>query len=175
MARKIVKIFISLLFLAVAAVAALFAIKTFLPSLSEQPKYGVKPVEMEEIEFIEEETVDTPRPVSRDDMTDKYGVAPIRLYPRREDRSPASKYGVAPVRLYSSRQANINNAASKYGVEPIRRRPYSEGKKYGVAPVVESQQQAEQVYKQEERRRALKAFRDAASEPAKYGVAPIEK
>ena len=68
MVRKIVKIFISLLFLAVAAVAALFAIKTFLPELSETEKYGVEPID--EIEAVEIEP-DTPSPLSRDDMTDK--------------------------------------------------------------------------------------------------------
>lgn len=46
MKRKISKILISLLFLAIVGVATVFAIKTFMPDLLEtESKYGVAPTE----------------------------------------------------------------------------------------------------------------------------------
>ncbi|MBO7605463.1 MAG: hypothetical protein J6S61_03250 [Elusimicrobiaceae bacterium] len=48
MKRKISKILISLLFLIIIALAAVFAVKTFIPDLFEtEKKYGVRPVGVE--------------------------------------------------------------------------------------------------------------------------------
>lgn len=131
MTRKIVKILISLLFLAVTALAAVFAIKNFLPDLFErESKYGVRPISVS----IPDETLNAPVITpSEEEMKrrlaaeDKYGVAPIRRpVPSRIEES---KYGVAPVRRKPSQEEmkklqeeeKRDAYELKYGVAPIRR------------------------------------------------------
>ena len=135
MSRKILKVLISILFLIVAAVAAILSIKSFFPELLEEIKYGLKHI-------VEEPARKTPAfkkdnlennkevkrvvvtmPEDRDLM--KYGVAPQRP-PYREQ---GEKYGVAPV------QTPPRDMMSKYGVAPVRREPG----KYGVAPIEDNE------------------------------------
>ncbi|WP_424244940.1 TRAP-type C4-dicarboxylate transport system permease small subunit [Elusimicrobium posterum] len=79
MARKILKLIISLLFLAAAAFAAVFALKNFMPELFESPKYGLKPV-LYDSDYISKygvvpaEPQNSPSP----DATTKYGVRPLK-------------------------------------------------------------------------------------------------
>ena len=126
MSRKILKIIISLLFLAVAAVAALLGIKNFFPDLFEQVKYGVKHIVGEPARKTpafkkdkpeQEKNNEEPRPVYRqipEDMTDKYGVAPVQRVNKLPPGSGAGKYGVAPVQRPPYRDQD-----EKYGVAPI--------------------------------------------------------
>ena len=115
--RKILKIFISLLFLAVTALAAVFAIKAFMPDwFGQEDKYGVKPV-AQELPVVKEPMSTTTRPIPDEAYyTDKYGVAPMRLAPSREPQSMESKYGVVPVRW----PTRDRYGEKKYGVAPIR-------------------------------------------------------
>ena len=119
--RRILKVLISILFLAVAAVAAVLSIKSFFPELFEQVKYGVKPVGIEPAlktpALKKDEQEQKPRVTPNYQEGKKYGVAPIQRPPYREDMT--DKYGVAPVQ-----RANIlppGQGVSKYGVAPVWR------------------------------------------------------
>ena len=110
------KIIISLLFLAVAAVAALLGITSFFPELFEQVKYGVKHIVGEparKTPAFKKDKQENRVPI-QDPLSEgrKYGVAPVR-----DDRIML-KYGVAPT-LYPSRTLMYEHE-SKYGVEPIQ-------------------------------------------------------
>lgn len=146
MSRKILKIIISLLFLAVAAVTALLGIKNFMPDLFETPKYGTKPVSENSARKTpafkkdkpeQEKNNEEPRPVYRqipEDMTDKYGVAPVRpIKPVPYQDAIEAKYGVAPV------QRPPRDMSLKYGVAPVRHiaePAVSNVSKYGVGPIL---------------------------------------
>ena len=114
MSRKILKVLISILFLIVAAVAAILSIKSFFPELLEQQKekYGVGPI-MEtharktpafkkDVQGNNNEVkpVVVTRPIPEDRHLRKYGVAPIEnsafiTYQDKDDLT--DKYGVVPV------------------------------------------------------------------------------
>lgn len=153
MSRKILKVLISLLFLAVAAVAALFAIKNFFPELTtEQPKYGVKNVGVDSTKktpaFKKDEQEQKPRITPNYREGKKYGVAPVEIPPYREDMT--DKYGVAPVEMPPIME-------SKYGVAPVR--PIDVGRtKYGIAPISGRYIRPDSI----------------ESMKGKYGVSPIE-
>lgn len=168
--RKILKIIISLLFLAVAAVAAVLGITSFFPDLFTTPKYGTKPVSENSARKTpafkkdkqEEKNNEEPMPVYRqipDDMTDKYGVAPVNNI-RFDISSGPSKYGVMPVKrsqestnvklVPSSIQYRGKIGEAKYGVAPVQIPSRDMMSKYGVAPVRDSMK-------------------------GKYGVAPVEE
>ena len=122
MSRKILKILISVLFLAVAAlVAVAFAIKTFMPDLFETPKYGVGPVKWD---FEVEEPAG--KPVYEENLRDDSSWEEMkRLQEEEIQRRLASedKYGVAPIRrhvLEPSKYGPGHIRDSKYGVAPIR-------------------------------------------------------
>ena len=146
MSRKILKVLISLLFLAVAAVAALLGIKNFMPDLFETPKYGTKPVSENSAHKTpafkkdkQENRVPLQDPLSEGR---KYGVAPVQRVNKLPPGSGAGKYGVAPVNQLRLEEVTVE---SKYGVAPVRRQDidafipgsnddiYTEA--YGVAPI----------------------------------------
>ena len=100
MSRKILKILISILFLIVAAVAAVLGIKSFFPELmGTEIKYGVKPTQQipthKTPAFKKDEQEQKPRVTIPPTNERKYGVAPIQRPPYREDMT--DKYGVVPV------------------------------------------------------------------------------
>lgn len=124
MSRKILKVLISILFLAAAAVAAVFSIKSFFPELFEQVKYGVKHIIGEPARktpaFKKDEQEQEPRIAIAPTNGRKYGVAPVDMPPINYGRS---KYGVAPVRNYENKvivePEDIDADIPKYGVLPV--------------------------------------------------------
>ena len=116
MSRKILKVLISILFLIVAAVAAILSIKSFFPELLEQVKYGVKHI-------VGEPTKKTPA-FKKDVQGNKI--------PLQDPFAEGRKYGVASV----ERTNPLNYQGGIYADEPVQRPPYREqGEKYGVSPV----------------------------------------
>ncbi|MBO7605707.1 MAG: hypothetical protein J6S61_04515 [Elusimicrobiaceae bacterium] len=143
MSRKILKVLISILFLIVAAVAAILSIKSFFPELLEEIKYGLKHI-------VEEPARKTPA-FKKDNQGNNHEVKPVVVTPLRPIplqrppyRGDENKYGVAPVNKLGLYIADVE---SKYGVAPVQTPPRDMMSKYGVAPV----------------RRT----------PGKYGVAPV--
>ncbi|MBO4707395.1 MAG: hypothetical protein J5594_02405 [Elusimicrobiaceae bacterium] len=136
MSRKILKVLISILFLAAAAVAAVFSIKSFFPELFEQVKYGVKRI-------VGEPARKTPA-FKKDNLENNNEVKPVGVQtsspntlkrpPYRRDVTGA--YGVAPVRP-------IDVGRAKYGVAPVRPIPvYDDNtEKYGVAHIQKLEQE----------------------------------
>ncbi len=156
MSRKILKVLISLLFLAVAAVAAVLGIKNFFPGSTQQrnPNSIIparKTPAFKKDKQEQEKNNEEPRPVYRqipEDMTDKYGVAPVNNLSVEQQKQIereikmreqyVTKYGVAPV------QRPPRDMSLKYGVSPVQREKLLEKakeireqnvSKYGVAPV----------------------------------------
>ena len=123
MSRKILKVLISILFLAVAVVAAILSIKSFFPELLEQVKYGVKHIIGEPARKTPafKKDVQEQKPIVTPNYREgkKYGVAPVQVPPYKDMRS---KYGVAPVQrqnIDAFIPGSNEEYTAAYGVAPI--------------------------------------------------------
>ena len=178
MSRKILKVLISILFLIVAAVAAILSIKSFFPELlDEHPKYGVTP---------EQKISARKTPAFKKDNKDN-------KVPLQDPFAAGRKYGVASVEKVNALEhvaipAYREDMTDKYGVAPVRRPPYREqGEKYGVSSIRKLKQ--EKLLKNQKKNvsdleiaegytaQDLERLREKAKledNMAKYGVAPIK-
>lgn len=161
--RKILKVLISLLFLAAAAVAAVLSITSFFPELFEEIKYGLKHIVEEPTKktpaFKKDEQEQKPRVTPNYQEGKKYGVAPVRPI---KPVPIEAKYGVAPVQRAKMEKEMRALNVSKYGVAPVQRPPYREqGEKYGVSSTI----------RKLEKENLLKNQMRNVNE---YGVAPID-
>ena len=145
MSRKVLKISISLLFLAVAAVAAVLSIKNFMPDLFDQVKYGVKNIDGVKYiagepthktpAFKKDKQEQEPRVTPNYQEGKKYGVAPIKRPPYREQ---GEKYGVAPIRKVEKENLlknQIRDVKEYGGTTNMLPNNKPGAGKYGVAPI----------------------------------------
>ncbi len=182
MSRKILKVLISILFLIVAAVAAILGIKNFFPG-SNQQRNPNSTIPARKTPAFKKDVQGNKIPL-QDPFAEgrKYGVAPVERVNALEADMPyiddgSSKYGVAPVQ----------RPIAKYGVMPIQTPPYREqGEKYGVSSIRKSEQ--ENLLKNQKKNvsdleiaegytaQDLERLREKAKledNMAKYGVAPV--
>lgn len=171
MTRTILKVLISLLFLAVSAIAAIFAIKHFMgESMTE--KYGIEPIEYNYDDFKpEEKQVKEEKPIKLAPVEfamkegRKYGVAPIQMSDKERELMQKLKEESTNTPIGSPAPRPRGMERSKYGVAPVQR-PEFMPTKYGIAPIQMSDKERE-LRKEEARKKAMEA------DVEKYGVFPV--